>query len=85
MAPEDTVYLTGRNVDRVTETVEAMPSGGARVRGAAACLTVHIRTGHPGTHVWAGHPISALARPTFADAAAQRASVVEAVRRLTAP
>jgi AcrR family transcriptional regulator len=27
----------------------------------------------------------ALARPTFADAAAQRASVVEAVRRLTAP
>lgn len=26
-----------------------------------------------------------LARPTFADAAAQRASVVEAVRRLTAP
>ena len=32
----------------------------------------------PGTY-------GALARPTFADAAAQRASVVEAVRRLTPP
>jgi hypothetical protein len=31
------------------------------------------------------HFDGALARPTFADAAAQRASVVEAVRRLTAP
>ena len=31
--PEDTVYLTGRDVDRVTQAVEAMPGGGARVRG----------------------------------------------------
>ncbi|GAA4623434.1 SDR family NAD(P)-dependent oxidoreductase [Actinoallomurus vinaceus] len=33
MASHDTVYLTGRDLDRVTQTVEAMPSGGARVRG----------------------------------------------------
>ena len=33
MAPEDTVYLTGRNADRVTTAAAAMPSSGARVRG----------------------------------------------------
>lgn len=33
MAPQDTVYLTGRNADRITQAVEAMPTGGARVRG----------------------------------------------------
>lgn len=33
MSPEDTVYLTGRDVGRVTEAVEAMPGGGAQVRG----------------------------------------------------
>src|ERR1700691_2679183 len=33
MTPADTVYLTGRDVDRVTQAVEAMPGGGARVRG----------------------------------------------------
>ncbi|MGW6277741.1 SDR family NAD(P)-dependent oxidoreductase [Kribbella sp. NPDC055071] len=31
--PEDTVYLTGRSLDRVNEAVDAMPGGGARVRG----------------------------------------------------
>lgn len=33
LAPTDTVYLTGRDLDRVTEAVEAMPGGGAQVRG----------------------------------------------------
>jgi len=33
MTPADTVYLTGRSVDRVTQAVDAMPGGGARVRG----------------------------------------------------
>ncbi|MCI2416887.1 SDR family NAD(P)-dependent oxidoreductase [Saccharopolyspora sp. K220] len=33
LAPQDTVYLTGRNIDRVTQAVQAMPSGGAQVRG----------------------------------------------------
>ena len=33
MSTEDTVYLTGRHVDRVTDAVAAMPGGGARVRG----------------------------------------------------
>lgn len=33
LSPRDTVYLTGRSLDRVNQAVEAMPSGGARVRG----------------------------------------------------
>ena len=33
MTPADTVYLTGRHLDRVTQAVEAMPGGGAQVRG----------------------------------------------------
>jgi NAD(P)-dependent dehydrogenase (short-subunit alcohol dehydrogenase family) len=33
MAPADTVYLTGRDSGRVSRAVEAMPGGGARVRG----------------------------------------------------
>jgi NAD(P)-dependent dehydrogenase (short-subunit alcohol dehydrogenase family) len=33
MSTQDTVYLTGRHLDRVTGAVEAMPSGGARIRG----------------------------------------------------
>jgi len=34
MAPADTVYLTGRDLTRVTEAVDALPAGGAHVRGA---------------------------------------------------
>src|SRR5947209_6693444 len=33
LTPQDTVYLTGRDVDRVTAAVGAVPSGGAQVRG----------------------------------------------------
>lgn len=33
LTSEDTVYLTGRNLDRVTQAGEAVPGGGARVRG----------------------------------------------------
>jgi NAD(P)-dependent dehydrogenase (short-subunit alcohol dehydrogenase family) len=33
MDPADTVYLTGRDLDRVTQAVAAMPAGGANVRG----------------------------------------------------
>jgi len=33
LAPEDTVYLTGRDADRVAAAVEAVPAGGAQVRG----------------------------------------------------
>ncbi|HEY0497565.1 MAG TPA: SDR family NAD(P)-dependent oxidoreductase [Kutzneria sp.] len=33
LSPADTVYLTGRNIDRVTAAAEAISGGGAQVRG----------------------------------------------------
>ncbi|GAB3893028.1 SDR family NAD(P)-dependent oxidoreductase [Kibdelosporangium lantanae] len=39
MDPDDTVYLTGRDLDRVTEAVAAMPAGGAKVRGEVLDVT----------------------------------------------
>ncbi len=33
LEPTDTVYLTGRDIDRVTSAVGSMPGGGAEVRG----------------------------------------------------
>lgn len=33
LSTEDTVYLTGRDAGRVTQAVEAVPAGGAEVRG----------------------------------------------------
>ena len=33
LTPADTVYLTGRNLDRINEAIESLPSGGARVVG----------------------------------------------------
>jgi NAD(P)-dependent dehydrogenase (short-subunit alcohol dehydrogenase family) len=33
LSPADTVYLTGRDIEKVTAAAEAVPSGGARVRG----------------------------------------------------
>ncbi|WP_067666228.1 SDR family NAD(P)-dependent oxidoreductase [Nocardia miyunensis] len=33
LTPADTVYLTGRDIDRVNQAVAALPGGGARVRG----------------------------------------------------
>jgi NAD(P)-dependent dehydrogenase (short-subunit alcohol dehydrogenase family) len=60
MTPADTVYLTGRNADRVTQAVDAMPGGGARVRGeildvadpqAAGLLATRLRERHGGVDI----------------------------------
>jgi NAD(P)-dependent dehydrogenase (short-subunit alcohol dehydrogenase family) len=60
MTPADTVYLTGRDVDRVTQAVEAMPGGGARVRGeildvadsqAVGRLAVRLEERHGGIDI----------------------------------
>jgi NAD(P)-dependent dehydrogenase (short-subunit alcohol dehydrogenase family) len=60
MTPADTVYLTGRDVDRVTQAVEAMPGGGARVRGeildvadpqAAGRLAARLKERHGGIDI----------------------------------
>lgn len=66
MAPQDTVYLTGRNPARVTEAVEAMPGGGAQVRGelldvsdreAAARLAEQLRERHGGVDIVFGNAV----------------------------
>jgi carbonyl reductase 1 len=58
--PTDTVYLTGRNLDRITQTVTAMPGGGAQVRGevldvadptAAARLATQLKDRHGGVDI----------------------------------
>ncbi|MFI6832298.1 SDR family NAD(P)-dependent oxidoreductase [Kribbella sp. NPDC050241] len=60
LGPTDTVYLTGRDVDRVTAAVDAVPGGGARVRaevldvsdpGAADKLAVRLKERHGGVDV----------------------------------
>jgi NAD(P)-dependent dehydrogenase (short-subunit alcohol dehydrogenase family) len=60
MTPQDTVYLTGRNVDRVTQAVEAMPGSGAQVRGeildvvnpeAAGRLAAQLKERHGGVDI----------------------------------
>jgi NAD(P)-dependent dehydrogenase (short-subunit alcohol dehydrogenase family) len=60
MTPADVVYLTGRDLDRVNQAVDAMPSGGARVRGeildvaqpeAAARLATSLRERHGGVDI----------------------------------
>jgi NAD(P)-dependent dehydrogenase (short-subunit alcohol dehydrogenase family) len=60
MTSADTVYLTGRDIDRVTQAVEAVPGGGARVRGelldvadpeAAGRLAARLRERHGGIDV----------------------------------
>jgi NAD(P)-dependent dehydrogenase (short-subunit alcohol dehydrogenase family) len=60
LTPADTVYLTGRDVDRVTRAVEAMPGGGARVRGeildvadpqAAGRLAARLEERHGGIDI----------------------------------
>src|SRR6266540_5957507 len=66
MTPEDTVYLTGRDFGRVTQAVEALPGGGARVRGefldvaepeGAARLAARIRERHGGVDVVFGNAV----------------------------
>ncbi|NKQ54677.1 SDR family NAD(P)-dependent oxidoreductase [Amycolatopsis sp. K13G38] len=60
LSPQDTVYLTGRDLTRVNQAVEAMPGGGARVRGeildvadpgAAARLAGLLRDRHGGVDI----------------------------------
>ncbi|WP_439381030.1 SDR family NAD(P)-dependent oxidoreductase [Amycolatopsis lexingtonensis] len=63
---EDTVYLTGRDAGRVAQAVEAMPAGGARVRGevldvadphAAARLAERLADRHGGIDVVFGNAV----------------------------
>ncbi|MFC6881900.1 MULTISPECIES: SDR family NAD(P)-dependent oxidoreductase [Actinomadura] len=60
LAPDDTVYLTGRDAGRVAEAVRAVPGGGARVRGelldvadpeAAALLAGRLEERHGGVDI----------------------------------
>jgi NAD(P)-dependent dehydrogenase (short-subunit alcohol dehydrogenase family) len=60
MAPQDTVYLTGRDADRVAQAVGAMPSGGAQIRGelfdvadpeAAGRLAARLKERHQGVDI----------------------------------
>ncbi|WP_460722999.1 SDR family NAD(P)-dependent oxidoreductase [Nocardia heshunensis] len=66
LGPADTVYLTGRNLDRVHEAVEAMPAGGARVRGelldvadptAAERLAAQLQSRHGGIDIVIGNAV----------------------------
>ncbi|MFI6031999.1 SDR family NAD(P)-dependent oxidoreductase [Amycolatopsis magusensis] len=60
MTAEDTVYLTGRDLGRISRAVEGMPAGGARVRGelldvadpeAAARLAERLGERHGGVDI----------------------------------
>jgi NAD(P)-dependent dehydrogenase (short-subunit alcohol dehydrogenase family) len=66
MGPQDTVYLTGRSIDRVTEAVRALPVGGARVRAeildvadpeAADRLAARLQERHGGVDIVFGNAV----------------------------
>ncbi|MGW6445113.1 SDR family NAD(P)-dependent oxidoreductase [Lentzea sp. NPDC055074] len=66
LEPTDTVYLTGRNIDRVTQAVRSMPGGGAKVRGelldvadqsAAAKVAAQLEERHGGVDVVFGNAV----------------------------
>ncbi|MFI5612583.1 SDR family NAD(P)-dependent oxidoreductase [Amycolatopsis sp. NPDC051903] len=66
LSTEDTVYLTGRNLGRVTEAVDALPAGGARVRGelldvadpaSVVRLATTLRERHGGVDVVFGNAV----------------------------
>lgn len=66
LEPTDTVYLTGRDIDRITAAAEAVPGGGAKVRGelldvadptAAARLGQQIKERHGGVDVVFGNAV----------------------------
>ncbi len=66
MTPQDTVYLTGRDRTRVRAAVDAMPTGGAQVRGelldvadqdAAADLAALLRERHGGVDIVFGNAV----------------------------
>ncbi|MEC3956007.1 SDR family NAD(P)-dependent oxidoreductase [Nocardia sp. CDC153] len=64
LGPDDVVYLTGRDLTRVTEAVAALPAGGARVRGevfdvadptAAERLAAQLKSRHGGVDIVFGN------------------------------
>ena len=64
--PADTVYLTGRDITRITSAVQAMPGGGAKVRGelldvadptAADRLAKQIEERHGGVDIVFGNAV----------------------------
>ncbi|SEO97480.1 SDR family NAD(P)-dependent oxidoreductase [Amycolatopsis saalfeldensis] len=66
LTPEDTVYLTGRDLGRVTQAVAALPGGGARVRGeildvahpeAAGRLAAQLADRHGGVDIVFGNAV----------------------------
>ncbi|MGI5506528.1 SDR family NAD(P)-dependent oxidoreductase [Lentzea sp. CA-135723] len=66
LTPADTVYLTGRDIDRITDAVQSMPGGGARVRGelldvadpgGAAKLAAQLEERHGGVDVVFGNAV----------------------------
>lgn len=66
LKPTDTVYLTGRNIEKITAAVQAMPGGGAKVRGelldvadpgAAAKLASQLRQRHGGIDIVFGNAV----------------------------
>lgn len=66
LEPTDTVYLTGRDVEKITTAVRSMPGGGAKVRGelldvadpgSAAKLAAQIHDRHGGIDVVFGNAV----------------------------
>ncbi|MFE3257989.1 SDR family NAD(P)-dependent oxidoreductase [Nocardia sp. NPDC059091] len=66
LSPADTVYLTGRNLDRVMHAVESVPAGDAQVRGelldvadpyAADRLAAELRNRHGGIDIVFGNAV----------------------------
>jgi NAD(P)-dependent dehydrogenase (short-subunit alcohol dehydrogenase family) len=66
MSAEDTVYLTGRDAGRVARAVEALPAGGARVRGevfdvaepdGAGRLAARVAERHGGVDIVFGNAV----------------------------
>ena len=66
LEPTDTVYLTGRDLDRITAAVQAVPGGGAKVRGelldvadpgAAQRLAKQLEQRHGGVDIVFGNAV----------------------------
>ncbi|MFF1822893.1 SDR family NAD(P)-dependent oxidoreductase [Kribbella sp. NPDC058245] len=66
LGPEDTVYLTGRDIDRVTAAVATIPAGGARVRaelldmgipGTVERLAAQLKERHGGVDIVFGNAV----------------------------
>ncbi|MFI5733641.1 SDR family NAD(P)-dependent oxidoreductase [Kribbella sp. NPDC051587] len=66
LGPEDTVYLTGRDIDRVAAAVATIPAGGARVRaelldmgipGTVERLAAQLKERHGGVDIVFGNAV----------------------------